>query len=236
MNDRLEESLDAALERSREAAEVEGQDDQPILRVVGAVDWATQRCSKESRVVTWQEMIGAQTLDDFYDAISYLSRYFGRVQVAGRKFTVNEATAVMNELLTLRTVMEALEARRLMVKDSAFDHIELSLAEKGVEDPKNTNGHLSVHSTGKKFCKEGAGIGPSVLDWDVVEDGLTEEDWAEIQVTEIITTPDRDRLADLVTRKPELATVIRDALSPGEPKTPRFTVRDIGEKDEDDDD
>src|SRR3954468_10808504 len=228
MNDRLERSLDAA--------EAEGPEDQPILRVVGSVDWATQRCSKESRVATWQEMISEQTLDDFYDAISYLSRYFGRVQVSGRMFTVPEASAVMNELLTLRTVMEALEARRLMVKDSAFDHIELDLASKGVDDPKNANGHLSVPSTGKKFCKEGAGIGPSILDWDVVEDRLTDEDWAEIHVTEIIRTPDRDKLADLVTRKPELAAVVRDALSPGEPKTPRFIVRDMGEKDEDDDD
>jgi hypothetical protein len=228
MNDRLA--------RPQDTAEAEGQGDQPILRVVGSVDWATQRCSKESRVATWQEMIGAQSLDDFYDALNYLGRYFGRVQVSGRLFTVNEATAVMNELLTLRTVMEALEARRLMIKDGTFDHIELTLADKGVDDPKNTNGQLLVQSTGKKFCKEGAGIGPSVLDWDVVEDQLTEEDWEEIQVTEIIKTPDKDRLADLVTRKPELATVIRDALSPGEPKTPRFQVRDIGEKDEDDDD
>lgn len=227
MNDRLERSL--------EAAETDGQEDQPTLRVVGSVDWATQRCSKDSRIAVWQEHISAQTLDEFYDAVGYLSRYFGRVQVSGRKFTVNEAAAVMNELLTVRTVMEALEARRLMVKESAFGHIELDLAEKGVEDPKNTSGHLSVPSTGKKFCKEGAGIGPPILDWDVIEAGLTDEEWAEIQVTEIITTPDRDKLADLVTRHPEKATLVREALGPGYPKTPSFTVRDIGRDERDDD-
>lgn len=226
MVDRLARALDAAQGETTE-------EDQPVLRVVGSVDWGKQRCSKESRIATWKEMILAQTLDSFYDAMGYLSRYFGRVQVSGRKFTVDEAAVVMNELLTLRTAQEALEARRLMIKDSAFDHIEIDLAERGEEDPKNTNGYLAVPSTGKKFCKEAAGLGPNILDWDIIEDGLTEEEWQEIHVTEIISNPDKDKLADLVTRKPELATVVKAALSPGDPKTARFTVRDIGEDDDD---
>src|SRR3954463_5402946 len=217
------------------AGESAEQEDQPGLRGVGAVDWGKMRCSKKSRMASWKDMIVAQTLDAFYEGIDYLSRYFGRVQVSGRQLTVDEAVAVMNELLTLRTTQEALETRRLMIKDSAFDHIELELAAQGEPDPKNTNGHLSVPSVGKKFCKEGAGIGPQILDWDVVENGLSEEDWHDIHVTMITSTPDRDRLADLVTQKPELAKVVKAALSPGEPKVPRFTVRDIGE-DEDYDD
>lgn len=210
----------------------------PTLTVVGSVDHAAPRDNKKHRIAEWKERFAARTLEPLHEAMGYLSHYVGGI-LGGGPLSDIDLAALMREALAIRTTREGFEARWEDIRSIVFEHITTLLDEEGVGDPENTSGYVAVPSTGKKFCREGAGYGPPIVDWDVIREGLTDEQWERVVDTEVIETPNRDSMADLVIEHPDLAVLVRKAMSAGKPKTPKFQIRDMGENDfeeEDNDD
>ena len=139
------------------------------------------------------------------------------------------AVALMAEFLDERDVNEALDARRSMIKEAVFDHLDV------VGEP-GENGTIEVPELSKKFCREGAGTNPPLVDEQRLQ-ALLGERWIVVCDEEIV--PEQiipahieyrfslERLLDLARTDHEILEALRTCLVPGKAKTPRFAVRDL---------
>lgn len=140
------------------------------------------------------------------------------------------ALALMAEILDERDVAEALDARRSMIKEAVFDHLDAL----GLD---GENGTIEVPELGKKFCREGAGVGAPMVDEQRLQALLGGERWIAACDEEIV--PEQhipahieyrfslEKLLDLARTDHEILEALRTCLVPGKAKTPRFAVRDL---------
>jgi hypothetical protein len=138
-----------------------------------------------------------------------------------------KATKLMAETLDVKEVAEALDARRDMVKEAVFTHIDRVFG-------PNENGHVDAPDLGKKFTREGCGYGTPRVDEQRLQ-GLLGDRWVDA-CEEVIIPPTEARIEyklsiekvlDLAHQDPEVLEALRTCLVPGKPKSPRFVVRDL---------
>lgn len=152
-----------------------------------------------------------------------------------RELTVEEKRLLMTEHESLKPIQEFLESRRDDIREMAFAGIDAELAAGGVENPATTSGKLVVAELGKKFCKEGAGYKDPSLDHKKLLKLLGDDAKKVVKVEHVpattVTTFSEEKLMELAQEKPEVMELIRQALIPGAPKSPRFQVRPLSADD-----
>ena len=132
---------------------------------------------------------------------------------------------LMEEYLSYEKINAFIGARRDLVKELVFEKINQNIIDSGIEaenGPENENGFIAVEELGKKFCREGAGVGNPTIDEDKLAELLPEEvrDKVEFEL-------DEDALMEFVSSEPESIGLIKQALNPGKLRSPRFVVRDL---------
>jgi len=154
-----------------------------------------------------------------------------------RLLTKRKAKALMQELLDQRDLKEFLEVRKEMIREAVFNHLNIELDAKGVEDPENTNGSIPVPELGQKFVREACGPKKPTLNEEMLKASLGEELWE--QACEVEEIPEQvipahtqvtlsiERLMKLAESNPAVLEKIRDSLEVGGFNTPRFTVRKL---------
>ncbi|QDH91779.1 hypothetical protein SEA_PHRAPPUCCINO_104 [Mycobacterium phage Phrappuccino] len=147
----------------------------------------------------------------------------------GGTLTPEQAESLMAEHLDEREIAELLEVRKEMIREAVYEHLDQTVG-------PNTSGALEVPTLGKKFCREGAGLGTPKVDEQRLQ-GVLGERWDEVCVEEVIPAqviPERrerrfslDRLLDLAQRDPQILEALGSCLAPGKLRTPRFVTRDM---------
>lgn len=148
----------------------------------------------------------------------------------GKKVLDDErATALMAELLDEREVVEALDARRDMIKDKVFGHLDETVG-------PNQNGSIEVPDLGKRFSRESCGYGTPQVDEQRLQ-GLLGQRWIEACDEEVVPEqiiPEHieyrlsiEKVLQMAQSEPEILDQLRSCLIPGKLKTPRFWIRDL---------
>lgn len=134
-----------------------------------------------------------------------------------------KAAALMGEYLDERDITEFLAARREMIRQAVFDHLD----EVGESE-------LPVPEHGKKFCRDGGGYGTPRVDEQRLQ-ALLGDRWIDA-CEEVIIPPQPERieyqlslekLLAMGREDPAVLETLRSCLVPGKPQTPRFVVRDL---------
>jgi hypothetical protein len=233
---------------AREASErllgllAEEGDDGSHLRLVAAATVDPQRVAsnKKTRNEAWKTLLslGAEEgLRIFRGALADLSRVFGKVSAVPHVLTEAEAETLMTEYLAGETATEGLLARREQHKKLVHHTVAARFDAAGVPEPRNKSGRLRVPKFGKVFCIEGAGYTETSLSEEVVRGLLTDEEWEQVCDVKIIpeqrvTKLSPAKLADLLQDREDLVPGVREAVIPGVPKNPSFTVRDDDKKED----
>ena len=142
---------------------------------------------------------------------------------------------LMEEYISYEKINAFIGARRDLVKELVFEKINQNIIDSGVETengPENENGFIAVDELGKKFCREGAGVGNPTIDEDKLAEFLPEEVRDKVFKKKVIPEHvefelDEDALMDYVSSEPESIGLIKQALNPGKLRSPRFVVRDL---------
>ena len=197
----------------------------------------TKSSSKSQRVAQWfghREILGAEKVAQLKKRMySFVNKKFAFVDIAeARQLTPAEAELLMDEYLDVEMIKEALEARQLQTKKMVFNSLSSALAAQGIEFPHQHNGHIKVEKFGKQFCREGTGRTDPVLNPQALEKLLGKEDWEKVTTATVIPertehVVDEHKLAELLHAHPAKLELVREALIPGQWKTPRFIVRNI---------
>lgn len=230
-----------AADRLYELLSEDTDDGHLTLIATATVSPRRKTSTKKSRNDAWKTLLvnkAEEGIRIFRGALTDLRGYFGKVDPTPRRLTDEEAWVLMTEYLAGSTVTEAVTARREQMKDLVREHVAQVYAANDVPDPYNKSGVLRVPSLGKRFCIEGAGFTEPRLDEDAIRTVLSEDEWDQITDKEVI--PERrtrklniEKLTDLLkSDRTDLVPVVRDAVIPGEPKNPSFTVRDDEEENE----
>lgn len=142
---------------------------------------------------------------------------------------------LMVEYVSYEKINAFLTARRELVRELVFEKINQNIIDSGVETengPENENGFIAVEELGKKFCREGAGVGNPTIDEDKLSELLPEEVRDKVFKKKVIPEHvefelDEDALMGYVSSAPESIGFIKKALKPGKLRSPRFVVRDM---------
>lgn len=152
-----------------------------------------------------------------------------------------ETEALMAEYLDERDIKELLEVRREMIRTAVFAHLTEECRREGATEPENTNRSLPVPGLGKRFVREGCGRKPPKLDEEKFKK-LLGDDWEQAYKATVVeeqVIPEHVEyefspaaVMAMAEDRPGILEVLREALIPGEYRSPSFTVRDLKEKNE----
>lgn len=146
--------------------------------------------------------------------------------------TEEQAVLVMSEALDVKLIKEFADATYDAAKTAVFRTMDVAAAEMGEEFPEQTAMTLDVPQTGKRFCREGVGRKPASLDEEKLAELIGAEAWEAITTEQVIPATvvrviDETKLAAAVADNPALLEQVREAVIPGDWKTPRLMIRDI---------
>ena len=143
-----------------------------------------------------------------------------------------QALQAMEAYVSGKLVLETQTAIQDLVKSLVYRSMDLSLAEQGEEFPEQTNAVLDVPEMGKRFTREGCGRKPAEFDLDALRAAVGDEMFAQITAQKVEVVVDHDALTAAVLADPSLLETVRNAVVPGEWKSPRLMVRDIPASDD----
>ena len=171
------------------------------------------------RLETLKEQMGS-----FVDLITL---GLGDVEV----MTTAQAHTLMLQFLAQRDIAEFMAVCRDRIKELAFVHLDAEFADQGEEDPSSINGSIDVPSLGKRFSREGAGYADPTVNEALLKAALGDQ-WEQVYVRTVVPETvvyslSMEKLMDLVDGDPAIMEKVRDALTPGAPKTARLFVRDL---------
>jgi hypothetical protein len=143
-----------------------------------------------------------------------------------------QAVVLLDQMLDAKLVKELIDATYDAAKAAVFASMTLAAAEEGEEFPENINMVLDVPELGKRFCREGAGRKSATLDTEKLAELVGAEGWEAITTEQVIPATvvrviDEAKLAAVVAENPALLEQVREAVVPGDWKTPRLSIRDI---------
>lgn len=146
--------------------------------------------------------------------------------------TEEQAVVLLDQMLDAKLVKELIDATYDAAKQAVFASMTLAAAEAGEEFPENINMTLDVPELGKRFCREGAGRKSATLDTEKLAELVGAEGWEAITTEQVIPATvvrviDEAKLAAVVAENPALLEQVREAVVPGDWKTPRLSIRDI---------
>jgi len=150
--------------------------------------------------------------------------------------TPAKAEELMIELLEQTDIKELLEVRRDMMRTAVFAHLTEEARRNGDSDPEYAPGSIPVPTQGKKFVRESGGRAAPRLDETLFREALG-PDWEQVYDVEVIPeqviperveyTLDPTKVMALAEKNPRVLEALRQSLTPGERRTPRFTVRNL---------
>lgn len=193
--------------------------------------------SRENKIQGWfgkQEDLPAEKVRDLrVRMMNFVDEFFAKVHVdEARELTPAEAESLMAEFLNATEFGIAFEARRRATKEMVFNSLTAKNIKDGIPEPDNHNGWLEVPELGKKFCREGTGHKEPTLDEEQLHKLLGDANWAKVTDEEFVpsevrVTLNQDRFMNLARKNPEMLEYLRQCLTPGPIKSPRFQIRDI---------
>jgi hypothetical protein len=209
-----------------------------------------KKLTRAARIAQWEgshDEIPIERLMELHELMSeFVAKKFAKVTVREfRPLSSEEASGLMDEFLAMRTMSDALEARRAAIKAMVFQHYDAVFSVADILEPDTINGQLPVPEWGKKFVREGAGRKPPTLNTEELKKRLGVADWGKVvsriehpaipEWTEVHDAQaawteellDEDLLAEYLHSHPHQLEALRLSLTPGEKKVPRFTVRDL---------
>jgi hypothetical protein len=149
------------------------------------------------------------------------------------------AEKMMIEILDQTAITELLMARREMIKEAVFDHLNEVAVQKGISNPEHTPGEIEVPSLGKRFVREACGRHAPTLDEDAFREALGDRaDQAfdthvvprQVIPKHVEHTLSPEKVLELVNKDPAVLEMLRTCLTPGNYRTPRFVVKDMKEQ------
>lgn len=165
-----------------------------------------------------------EVCESLIDTITANELGAGEVVLSGDK-----ASALMGEFLDEREVEDLLKARKEMIRETVFAHLDETA---GV----GQNGSINVPEKGKRFVREGCGDPVPAVDEQRLQ-ALLGNRWIDACVEEIVPAqviPERieytlsiEKVLELGRKDHSVLEALRSCLVPGKPKSPRFTVRDL---------
>lgn len=146
--------------------------------------------------------------------------------------TEEQAVLVMSEALDVKLIKEFADATYDAAKAAVYRTMDAAAEEQGEEFPSQTAMVLDVPELGKRFCREGTGRKPASLDEAKLAELVGDDVWSEITTEQVIPATvvrviDEAKLAAAVANDPALLEQVREAVVPGDWKTPRLMIRDI---------
>jgi hypothetical protein len=143
--------------------------------------------------------------------------------------TEEQAVVLLDQMLDAKLVKELIDATYDAAKQAVFASMTMAATESGEEFPEHTNMVLDVPEMGKRFCREGAGRKPAVLDEAKLAELVGADVWEAIttEQTLVVRQIDEAKLTAAVADNPALLEQVREAVNPGDWKTPRLMIRDI---------
>lgn len=143
-----------------------------------------------------------------------------------------QAVVAMSVVLDGKLINEFVAATYDAAKEAVFASMNAAAAEAGEEFPAQTAMVLDVPETGKRFCREGVGRKPASLDEEKLAELVGEQVWEQITTEQVIPATvvrviDEAKLAAAVSENNALLEQVREAVIPGDWKTPRLMIRDI---------
>jgi hypothetical protein len=167
-----------------------------------------------------------------YKALAHLVSAIAANKDAVDILDENEATIVMEQVLSGKLLEEFVKATYETAKSLVFTSLDNGFAEAGEEFPEHTNGSIDVPALGKRFVREGAGRKPAILVEADLRDAVGDDVWEEITSEEVIPEQrvrvlDEAKLIAATTANPALLEQVRAAVKAGDWKTPRLMIRDI---------
>lgn len=146
--------------------------------------------------------------------------------------TEEQAVIAMSVALDGKLINEFVAATYDATKSAVYASMDAAAAEAGEEFPAQTAMTLDVPETGKRFCREGVGRKPATLDEEKLAELIGEKAWEAITTEQVIPATvvrviDESKLAAAVNDNPALLEQVREAVIPGDWKTPRLMIRDI---------
>lgn len=146
--------------------------------------------------------------------------------------TDEQAVLVMSEALDIKLIKEFVDATYDAAKAAVYRTMDAAAEEAGEEFPSQTAMVLDVPELGKRFCREGVGRKPATLDEEKLAELVGQEVWEQITTEQVIPATvvrviDEAKLAAAVNENNALLEQVREAVIPGDWKTPRLMIRDI---------
>lgn len=143
--------------------------------------------------------------------------------------SAEDAVEAMQAYLGGKLINEAQTAIQELIKTLVFRHMDLCAAEQGETFPEQTNMVIDVPETGKRFCREGAGRKDASFDLDKLREVVGDEVFESITIERVTVTREVNEAALSVAANanPALMELLREAVVPGDWKSPRLSIRDI---------
>lgn len=140
-----------------------------------------------------------------------------------------QAEQAMQAYVSGKLVVETQGAIQDLVKSLVYRSMDLQAEEQGEEFPEHTSMSLDVPELGKRFVREGCGRKDATIDIEALRAALSPEVFASITAEKVVVTRviDEAALTAAVLENPALLENVRDAVVPGDWKSPRLMVRDI---------
>jgi hypothetical protein len=198
---------------------------------------SSSRSNRAQRVAEWsgsQDDIPIEKLMALHDLMSeFVAKRFAKVDIhEQRELSDEEKSTLMTELLDIKNIEEALESRKIAIKQMVFQHLTAQNIINDVPDPTNINGEIEVLELKKKFTREGTGYGSPSVDttrlreilgadqWDRLVDHVLHPAWEE----EVFS---QEKVMAWVQEDVTRLEILRQVMIPGKIKSARFQVRDL---------
>lgn len=186
---------------------------------------AHRKALKEANAVELARVESAQA--EMLPLGSELAQESDEIMASG--MTDEQAFKAMKSYLGGKLVAETQSAIQELVRTLVFRSMDIAAEEQGEEFPEQTNMFMDVPELGKRFVREGAGRKEADFDFDALRAIVGDELFAQITTQEVKVTykVNHAALSQAMLDKPALMEEIRDAVVPGDWKSPRLMVRDI---------
>lgn len=168
-------------------------------------------------------------LSDALDALIPLGQELTKQadEIIAQGLDEEQVVTAMNLYLKVKMSIEGADAMKDMIRNMVFSSMDKAAAELGEEFPEATNMVMDVPELGKRFCREGAGRKEAEFDIDKLRAVVGDELFDKITVAKVTYKVDESALSAAILANPGLMEELRDAIKPGDWKSPRLMVRDI---------
>jgi len=199
---------------------------------------ATRRRTVAARKKEWATAVASLDLETLTKVETMMTEYVDKIVTIEttdpRELEHSEAVSLMAEHDRMRDITEFLDTRREAIKTLVFAHLDKTVG-------PGENGALKIPEMRRVFKREGAGQPDPQLNIEELVRLLGPEAnrvFDVVDVPEVVvpahteTVFSEEKLMRLIQEDPSKMELLKKAIVPGKPKTPRFVPRDYDPEDD----